>query len=273
MAERGTNGQIRTRSNPKSSDWFNFAVAFIATMCAVWAPRVASVLLSEFAKTPADLFDQEYVLMSVIFGIIVSVVIMFQKWEKKPHPWSIFVGALAVPSLLAGVFNSTAATYEVSTLQGQIRTIQLAAESSGSITFGNDEIRVFRATGASSFEIIDDLDAGDVSGSLLPGWVVSAAYAQSSKLETAESTFYGGLNFQQPQSLIVLDEYETKDAAISALGDIRENVPYSRAVKMGEQFFIVESTRTRPFAGALEEAIRLRDAYGYSPAILSVGAE
>lgn len=243
-----------------------FLVGFIAGLCSALFPRLVPAMTRLGESDNVSVLPWDYVLVSLLFAVLIGLVVMIFEWGVVKKPRDTFMAALGIPALLTGALNTADATNKLTAINDQLTavTAQLSEEA---------EIPIISAPSA-ILPITSEV--GDVSGGvfglyLLP---ITPAYAADEDLYSpAQKGFDPRIQIRQPRFVIVIDRAETPDKAVERAKELRESglVPEARAVRSGEEFFIIQGGAPRTKADALLEAIDLKTRGTLKPSLLQVG--
>jgi len=269
MANGAQPAEVRTRNIPQKGDWSNFFIAVIGGILVVWIPKIGTVLVSSTGGGITEaLTDGEYWAICLLTALSAGVVVMFKYWEKTPHPWTLFVGVVSVPSLFAGTYNSSGAAYQASLLNTQINGYVAKAETTGKFLVGpNTEIPVIKWLGGNGR--VGSRDSFS-PGRSLSSFLITPAFAGEPGFSAQKNSLYGGLKVETPHAVVVLGQSQKRNTAEEILSTLQSKVPTAQLLDIGGHYVIVDSTRARPFISALGDAARLKNTPGLNPSVMSV---
>jgi hypothetical protein len=256
--------QSQDRDEPKSlvkNPIAKFTIGFVAALCAAFVPRLGA-MLAPGTSASITFLTVEYVIGALIFAVLIGAVIIIFEHNIPRQAKDTFIAALAIPALIAGTFN---------TADG-VRQIDRLAERNGDLArVLAQQAQIPRSDAPIEIRPIAP-QAMVPSGTNLPSHfrMVTVAYAvEQVSPPTGRSSTLLGVQIQQPNYVIVLDQAQTKDQALLRVIELRAKVPQAQAVQTDKGFLIIQGA-PRPEGAAVLEAVRLKDQLKLEPRLQQV---
>jgi len=241
-----------------------FFIGFVAGVCAVMAPRMLAALTVPVKDEKIIFFSFNYVAVSLVFAMMIGAVIMIIEWRQPKKPGETFVKALGIPALLASALNTTSG----------ISTVNAYVEKNDQITkeLGRkSDIPTRPFSPIIGETIIEGRATPEMENSAsldIPG--ISAAHASEMASPLMVVEFNVGIQINQPQYLVVLDEAATKNEALVKTRLLSGIIPQVRIVQTKDAFLIVQDAAPRSKSEALVDAIRFKERNNVRPSLLEV---
>lgn len=253
-----------------------FFIGFVAGLCAVIAPRMLAALTVPATSDKITFFSFDYMVVSLMFAMMIGAVIMIMEWRQPKKPGDTFIKALGIPALLASALNTTAG----------ISTVNAYVEKNDKITQELDRkadipTRPFSPIiGESATPLLESSSLPDVpartphmlGASVLGIFGISAAHASEAavSLPWVVAELNMGIQINQPQYLVVLDEAATENEAITKMRILDKAIPQARIIQTKNAFLIVHGVEPRSKSEALVDAIRFKERNHLRPSLLEV---
>lgn len=234
-----------------------FAIGFFAGLCAVFSPKILTVL-----AVPTDkitLFSSGYVALGLAFATMIGVGILIIEWKLPKKPVDTFTKALGLPALLAGALNTASDTNNINTYVKHTEQITSGAP-------GTAGIPILPFSPISPIEDEGAQPVGDSSSLNIPG--ISAAHAGTGIPNNPAMAFNPGIQIQEQHYLIVLARTANRDEAIKKAQGLRSKFPNARVVRSGNDFLIIHDSEARIKSEVLPDAIRIRDGGDLQPSLM-----
>ena len=234
-------------------------------------PELATIVTTNISGNQQTFNPDIPVIPSLIFAAVVGLMIAIQQWEQKPHPWIVFIAALAIPSLVASGTGQSKKSLQMVQLDNSAAIRIEESISTGSVEVdGDTQVPVEQWR---EFQIIPVLPKiPDQSGSL--DFFITRAYAQNTakevKVQSANPMSLGILKSRQPQALIILKKFKSKNEADLFFPTIKTQLPDAALVKAGNEFLLLESLKAQSFWNAAKRAKQLGKSMEFQPKLLAV---
>lgn len=261
-----------------------FFIGFVAGLCAVIAPRMLAALTVPATSDKITFFSFDYMAVSLMFAMMIGAVIMIMEWRQPKKPGDTFIKALGIPALLASALNTTAG----------ISTVNAYVEKNDKITQELDRkadipTRPFSPIiGEGATPLLESSSLPDVprasepdipartpnllGASVLGVFGISAAHASEAAAPSpwVVAELNMGIQINQPQYLVVLDEAATENEAITKMRILGKAIPQARIIQTKDAFLIVHGVEPRGKSEALVDAIRFKERNHLRPSLLEV---
>lgn len=227
----------------------NFVIGSFAGLCAVFVPRIVSML---GGNAEIQHFHINFVTLGIVFALIIGGVTAIFVQSKQKSPPEIFMTALGIPALLAGALNSGAASNEMQKMEGDKQKLIESVSRQNGISIDESAAPLVplqpvpedKHSPSSRFDF-----------SLIP-----SAYAQEAVPTMADN---GGLNLgiqvEQKSYVIVLERSGNRESAMRRADELRRTIPTATVVQSKDDYLVVESTAPRNKADALLRAVELKN--------------
>ncbi len=241
-----------------------FAVGTFAALCAAFIPRLGA-MLSSAETARITFFTQDYFIVALTFALFIGVVMVILEYNVFRAPKDTFITALGVPALVAGALNAATNVHDISTLHDKNQQLADALA---------DQAGIARSEAPSGFKSLEASPASPGGGASLRSipWVISAHAAEIAKTVDKSSGSNLGIQFQQRQYVIVLDEAKTKEKALERARQLRQTIPQAQAVQTDKGFLVIEGKSPRNESSAVLEAVRLKNQNKLDTKLLQVNS-
>lgn len=238
-----------------------FLIGFFASICAVFVPRMVTMLNS--SNGGLQYFHRDYVLVGLAFALLIGVITVIFEQGKNKKASETFMTALGIPALLAGALNSGVAGNDVTELQTANQKLNeaLAQKSGISIEEKTSTIVPLEAAPANPRPPVSQSSFS----------FITVAQAREDEYAPAKSTSLNlSTQADQPRYLIVLEKFKTKAEAIQRAEGLRKALPRAAAVQSDRNFLVIDSEEPLKKSDALLKAIELQNKTGLKPYLLQV---
>jgi len=243
-----------------------FMIGFFAGLCSTIFPRLIVLMNISDKMNNLVVYDQVYIICSLIFSVIVGVVVMILEWRVLNEPGKTFIMALSVPALITGAVNTNnaiqlykdqAASYSIEKQIQQknpipINEAPITLKKLSGLDYGVPKTESFAIT----FFGVRDANAADSFTS--PGRLLAFKVRE---------TLYA----------IVLMRVSDRQQAIDRATELREYIPNAEPVEMGPgQYLIILGGVGLPRTDALLRADQLRQQFpnlGLQVELVPISAE
>lgn len=243
-----------------------FLIGFFAGLCSAIFPRLIVLMNVSEKMDNIVVYDQVYIICSLIFSVIIGVVVMLLEWRVLNEPGKTFIMALSVPALITGAVNTNNAIqlYEDQTASYNIEK-QIQQENPILI---NDAPITFKKLSALEYGMpkVDQI--------AFPLFSTKNAFAADSISNPNRL-----LAFKVVETLyvIVLQRLSDRQQAIDRANELRAFIPNAEAVESGTgQYLIILGGVQLPRTDALLRADQLRQQFpnlGLQVELVPVSAE
>jgi len=90
--------------NTPGGQLFKFLIGFIASVCAVFLPKLLVYLKNDDGTLQAPSIG--YIIAGFMFAAMVGFVILLFEWGKRSKPAEVFMTALGIPALVSGTLGT-----------------------------------------------------------------------------------------------------------------------------------------------------------------------
>ncbi len=233
-----------------------FLVATFAGICAVFGPRLISLLATTNPTEEIMLFGNSYLIVGTLVSIMIGFGIVVMKWNvAAATPSEIFGAALAFPAVIAGGLNMSASVTQLGESQDELVAANMTIL----------EIAGLQQRESEAIHIIGESEAepSESSSILFDFSLIGSAHAQSLQSQSTLTARPGGFDpgriLSQQQYFVFLNEFDNADDAIQASKELQSIAPDAVAVESGGKFYVLEDTNTRGLSQATIDALRLLD--------------
>ncbi|TKB10857.1 hypothetical protein [Desulforhopalus sp. IMCC35007] len=240
----------------KQSRPLKFSIGLFAGLCASLFPRLVAELTTPGNGEALSLFNQNYLILSIVFSIFIGVVITIFEWDTSRSPKDIFTSALAIPAILSGALNTTATVNDIKKLQQENSSYQKTIQSIS-------EIPILPA-------VIPEPMGNDLSQKKndITFSFVSPAYAAPDTIQRAGFNF--GVMKAQTSYVVVLDQASSRQEAEQKAGALRQKIPVKILKISSNSYLITTMSGRQNKAEALGEATRLKMTKGLQPSLQEI---
>ncbi len=225
----------------------NFIIGFFAGVCAVFVPRMASMLSG---SENIEVFHKDYLILGTAFAVIIGVVTAIFLQTSKKRPSEIFMTALGIPALLSGALNTGTTAGEMHDIEAQKQKLIAALGDKSGIPIQED---------AAPLVPLKSAPHGRHSPtSQLELSLIASAHAEDTTDIEDDSSLHLGIRPERKTYLIVLLKLDAPDAASQRADAIRKAIPTAEVMRSGNAYLIVESTKPRSKADAILRAVEVK---------------
>jgi hypothetical protein len=245
-----------------SAPGLKLAIGFIASLCAVFSPRLIAAL-SVPDHADITFISAEYAELALAFSLLIGLVVAILEWRVPRTPRDTFMTTLGVPAILAGALTANQGAAELQrTSQSLDSTVNAMLQNNGI------PVETPAASGAAS----------EGASSLLRVPFVATVYAQAATAAPVMTPAASRLAIviNQPRYFVVLDRATTAadaQARLSALTKSLNAAAPGRAPKVelrtqSGAFLIVLSGGPLAKADAAVQAVNVKNTYRLSPTLV-----
>src|SRR6266699_5265005 len=239
------------------SSFAKFLIGAFAASCAVFVPRLVSVLVvDDIAKI--SVLPMVFVSLGIVFAIIVGVIVTILEFDKIRSPSDTFMTALGVPALLAGALATSANTNHIGELASNNVALAEVARVGADIKKSDvplNSVTPITPPASSPGGLLEDIIG------------IRPAYAQDSS--SASKKGWGNwatVQVDEPNYAIVLDKAPTSDQALELAQKLKPRVPSAQAVKTSQGYRVISGIK--PESSAVLEAINIKKMTGLTPELV-----
>ncbi len=238
-----------------SKNVVNFSVGFFASVCAVFVPRMMSMLSN---SEQVRHFDNDYIVVGLVFALIIGVItVIFEQSKNNKTAAETFMTALGIPALLAGTLNTGMAGNELhksaTTTNKLIESMQQQSgiqEEAAEIIF----LQADPANGSSHFDF-----------QLIP-----SAHAEEETGPDSGDGLNLGIRVEQKPYVVVLETTGDRAEAFNKVAELRKVAPLATVVQSDKSYLVIDNPQKREKSDALLAAIQLRKSAHLNPRLLQV---
>jgi hypothetical protein len=240
-----------------------FLVGLVAGICAVFVPRLASLLvIDDLARV--TIFPAPFILLGLVFALIIGLVAMILEHGKQRPLGDVFVTALGIPAVIAASVANSGATGQIQSVRQQYANVVREAATAEKINKDDN---------ATSVQLLIEKPTPSPRGELEMLLGIQTAFAGDeppNKTSKDKSALTGstGVLFHEPEYAIVIHSASNQEDAIKRAAELKKSVPSSQAVKLGDTFRVISGIK--PENAATLEAVRLKREFGLNPELVRV---
>jgi hypothetical protein len=232
-----------------------FLVGCFAGALASFFPRLMAILSGDPTKS-IQLFSPQYLTVGAIVAAIVGVVVLIMDSRPERRIRDVFMTALGIPTLLMGAISTGATTRNIDSLQKELEQTATILRSQSGVGIQEGDEGVPKVGSVSLWRPWD----------LLLGTAANAADL-TVVAQSAQSSL--GISVVQDKYFVVYGRAATRDTLeplqtkLRAAGIETQFTPGSR----GETFLVPLTDPVKPYAQAVQSAVRAKDA-GATPYLI-----
>lgn len=235
----------------------NFFIGFFAGICAVFVPRMISILSN--AEGGLQFFKTDYLVLGAVFSVIIGGVTVIFGQARQKTAAETFMTALGIPALLSGALNTGTMSNDVKVLQMQKQQLEQKAAQTNGIQIDEGGASITPLT-----QVTGHKDAPfDFS-------IIPSAWAEGNEPSHSGNDINFSVLAAEKKYVIVLDKTTDKNKAARKAKELRKLVPQASVVQSGKEFMVVDSPKPQSKTNALLRAIDLKNKYHQTPSLLQV---
>jgi len=232
-----------------------FLVGCFAGALASFFPRLMAILSGDPTKS-VQLFSPQYLTVGAIVAAIVGVVVLIMDSRPERRIRDVFMTALGIPTLLMGALSTGATTRNIDSLQKELEQTATILRAQSGVGIHEGDEGVPKVGSVSLWRPWDPL-------------LGTAAYAAdlSGVAPPAQNSL--GISVLQDKYFVVYGRAAAKgtleplQTRLRAAGIETQFVPGSK----GETFLVPQTDPVKPYAQAVQSAVRAKDA-GATPYLI-----
>jgi len=230
-----------------------FCLGCFAGLCSAFFPRLFVALnMSDASRGDVIIFEWSFILCALICSLIIGAVVMILEWNVLSKPGKTFMMALGIPALLSGGINTNSAINLYEDRQNSLRVEEEIQRENPINTINIPTTKI---------EPLGEAPQKEESKRELAVfrlWGVAQAHAADSFKE--DDTLLA-FTLKEKLYFIVLDRALDEQGAIARARELSAVIGQARAVKIGDQYFILLGDEKLPRTEALLRADQLRKAH------------
>lgn len=237
----------------KSYHIIKFFIGVVAGLCAALLPKLMAIFST--SETSFVVLSTNYIIASVILGILIGAIIMFFEWgEVSRAPKDTFMAALALPALLSGSLNTANGVKvadDVTKVNNEL-TVKLETKA-GIVTLPKTKIT----------PVTNPAQPQPVSWNF--NIISPVMAAQEAPLQIAEFNFELGIQTKLPQAYVVLAEEPTLADAQTKADALRSQVADVAVVQTANgSYLVLSNANPVSKSQAVLDVINMRQTLGTS---------
>lgn len=250
---------VKSPGNNKPSGtapWMLFGIGFTAGVCATLFPRLAP-LITRAADINLRLLHVDYLIAALVFSAIIGVVMMWFHWGTHQKPQTLFMAALGIPSLLSSSFNMSDSTEIIRQQQQQQQRLEKSIEEFSGIEILNEGAPAkVKGGGVSSLSRDLGPDLWDYLG-------VARVHAADAQPNAVNFNPRIQTQNQEGAYVVVLASAPKQEQLLGLQRTYQQReIPGLKIIKTDDTYYLVAGARHRTKAGALYEALSLKEKTG-----------
>jgi hypothetical protein len=234
----GTNGA--GLGNTTGGQVFKFLIGFIASVCAVFLPKLLVYLKNDDGTLEAPSIG--YMIAGLVFAAIVGFVILLFEWGKRSKPAEVFMTALGIPALVSGTLGTVGTADNLKQEVEQRRTFMAEIAKNAGVNISDQPITLSPSAAQPQsrlFEIVPTARAD----AFAPIIVAQSAY---------------GVQAARRQFLVVILDTPDQRLANARASAVRGTVANVSVVQSGGHFYVATSSSPMTEQDALAQALQLQ---------------
>lgn len=236
-----------------------FSIGFSAGLIAAFFPRLFTFVSVQTATMEVDFFTSDFMIASVLFGVIVGISMMWLYWGENTTSKSLYMAGLALPAVLSGAINMSSATVSgqenIAELDKQYKNLESSLQDLSGVTQ------------IPTIEFDDEDELTSIDSKILPLLGINNAYAEKDSFtQVTNDNFNPGLKFnassKQRSYYVILDTLTNKElteARLEAYSTILF-IPNLHIKKSKNNYYIIQKIPRTKSAGLIE-VIRFKRNY------------
>lgn len=232
----------------------NFLIGFFASICAVFVPRMMSMLNN---SEQVRHFDTGYIVVGLLFALVIGVITVIFEQTKSKTAAETFMTALGIPALLAGTINTGMAGDALDKSATTNNKLIESIQRQNSIPEDAAEIHFLQA------------DPGN-SSSHFDFHLIPSAHAEEVTAPDNGGELNLGIRIEQKPYVVVLEKTDDRAKAFSKASELRKVAPQATVVQSGQEYLVIDSPQKREKSEALFAAIQLKEKARLNPRLLQV---
>ena len=225
-----------------------FLIGFFAGLCSAIFPRLLVLMNVSDKLDNIVVYDQVYIISSLIFSVLVGVVVMILEWRVLNEPGKTFIMALSVPALITGAVNTNNAI-QLYKDQSTSYSIEAKIQKDNPIPINETPL---------PFKKLSSLDNGMPKTESFAFNFFGVREAKAADSFTRPERM---LAFKVVETLyaIVLQRVSDRQQAINRANELRAHIPNAEPVEIGPgQYLVILGGVALPRTDALLKANELR---------------
>jgi len=226
--------------NTPGGQLFKFLIGFIASVCAVFLPKLLVYLKNDDGTLQAPSIG--YIIAGFMFAAMVGFVILLFEWGKRSKPAEVFMTALGIPALVSGTLGTVGTADNLKQEVDQRRAFMAEVARGAGVNISDQPITLSPPSAQPQsllFELVPTARADDLEPIIV-----------------AQSNY--GVQAVRRQFLVVILDTPDQKLANARANAVRATVQNVAVVQAGGHFYVATSSSPMAEQDALTDALRLR---------------